>query len=80
MDHFYTITYINDIAREVDIHSEINLFTNVAKIFSEFNDDLQLTLDYIYQSLNKIKFNLNHNKCQVLNIHKSKPNSIDLLI
>ena len=55
------ITYINYILREAVIQSEIN----VAKIISEFNDALQLTIYYIYQRLNKRKLKL------ILNNHKN---------
>ena len=61
------ITYINYILREAVIQSEIN----VAKIISEFNDALQLTIYYIYQRLNKRKLKLNLNEFQILNNHKN---------
>ena len=65
------ITCINYILREAVIQSEIHLFINVAKIISEFNDALQLTIYYIYQRLNKRKLRLNLNEFQILNNHKN---------
>ena len=72
------VIYINDIATEIDNHSEINLFADNVKIFSKSNDALQLSLDSIYQWLKTRKLKLNPHKCQTLNIHKSERNPTDL--
>ena len=60
------VVFINDIATEIDNHSEINLFPDDAKIFSKSNDALQLFLDNIYQCLKTRKLKSNPNKCQIL--------------
>ena len=61
----------NDIASEVDSNSNILLFADDAKIFSEANFVLQKSLHKIYYRLKKRKLNLNPSKCHVLNIHRS---------
>ena len=65
------IIYINDIATEVDSNSNIKLFADDTKIFSQSNLVLQNSLDKIYHWLKERRLNLNPSKCQVLNIHRS---------
>ena len=65
------IIYINDIALEVDVDSNINLFADDTKIFSHSNTILQKSLDKIYHWLKERKLVLNPSKCQVLNIQKN---------
>ena len=65
------IIYINVIASEVDSNSNIKLFADDTKIFSESNSVLQKTLDKIYNWLKERKLNLNPRKYHVLNIHRS---------
>ena len=67
------IIYINDIATEVDSNSNIKLFADDTKIFSQSNLVLQNSLDKIYHWLKERRLNLNPSKCQVLNIHRSTP-------
>ena len=63
------IIYINDIASEVDSNSNIKLFADDKKIFSESNSVLQKILDKIDHWLKETKLNINPSKCHVLNIH-----------
>ena len=63
--------YINDIVSEVDSNSNIKLFADDTKIFSQSNLVLQKSLDKIYHWLKERKLNLNPSKCQVLTIHRS---------
>ena len=65
------LIYINDIALEVDVDSNINLFADDTKIFSHSDTILQKSLDKIYHWLKERKLDLNPSKCQVLNIQKS---------
>ena len=64
------IFYIIDIASKVNICSNIKLFADDTKIFSQSNKSLQLSLYKMYHWLKERKLNLNPNKFQVLNIQK----------
>ena len=64
------LIYINDIALEVDVDSNINLFADDTKIFSHSDTILQKSLDKIYHWLKERKLDLNPSKCQVLNTKK----------
>ena len=63
------IMYINDISTEIT-HIDINLFADDAKISGKSNDDLQLSLNSIYQWLKTRK--LNPNKFQILITQKNE--------
>ena len=62
--------YNNDICSNIDIKSELSLFADDAKIFSQTNTSLQLSLDNIYIWLKSRKLNLNPRKCKILTINK----------
>ena len=74
------LIYINDICSTIDIKSELSLFADDAKIFSQSNTSLQLSLDNIYIWLKTRKLNLNPSKCKILTINKKKSSPTDLLI
>ena len=60
------IIYINDITTEIDIHTNVVLFADHTKVFSQSNYDLLLSLD---RWLESTKRKLAPNKCYVPNIH-----------
>ena len=74
------LIYINDICSNIDIKSELSLFADDAKIFSQSNTSLQLSLDNIYIWLKTRKLNLNPSKCKILTINKKESSPTDLLI
>ena len=65
------LIYINDMALEVDVDSNINLFADDTKIFSHSKTILKKSLDKIYHWLKERKLDLNPSNCQVLNIQKN---------
>ena len=72
--------YIINIPTEINIHSDINLFADDAKISGKSIDALQLSLNSIYQWLKTRNLKLNPNKCRILNIHKSEPNPTNFFV
>ena len=64
----------------IDIKSELSLFADDAKIFSQSNTSLQLSLVNIYIWLKTRKLNLNPSKCKILTINKIKSSPTDLII
>ena len=60
------IIYINDTTREIAIHTNVVLFADHTKVFSQSNYDLLLSLD---RWLESTKLKLAPNKCYVPNIH-----------
>ena len=62
------IMYVNDIASEIESNSNIKLFVDDTKIFSESNFVLQKSLDKINYCLKKKEIEPKSHKCHVLNI------------